>query len=138
MCYEQLADTTRQARAALAGQAAGLVPFRVVSGRPEVMLTRGGSATRPVPEDTPAAPPSGAPGGPADAPSRTEWVLDAITLAAGVFDTALGIVMLGEYALGRGLGVDQLVVKAYLSAPREIPGRPPVIDVRADAGALRD
>jgi hypothetical protein len=47
-------------------------------------------------------------------------------LAAGVFDTALGAVTLAERALGRGLGIDQLVVRAYLSGPHEIPGRPPV------------
>jgi PAS domain S-box-containing protein len=130
---------------------------------------------------------SGVPDGPTDAPSRTGWVLDAITmvggflcvalgltvmvawlaratavlrlgsqhpmsfntalavavtgvalvalvqrrpwaaLIAGVFDAALGILTLAEWALGRGLGIDQLIVRAYLGAPHEIPGRPPII-----------
>jgi signal transduction histidine kinase len=38
-------------------------------------------------------------------------------LTAGLFDVVLCVVTLAEYALGRGLGIDQLFVKAYLSAP---------------------
>ena len=33
---------------------------------------------------------------------------------------------LAEWALDRGLGIDQLVVRAYISAPGDIPGRPSV------------
>ena len=44
-------------------------------------------------------------------------------LAAGVFDVALGAVVLAEYASGRGLGIDQLVVKAYITGPHDVPGR---------------
>jgi PAS domain S-box-containing protein len=47
-------------------------------------------------------------------------------LAAGVFDAALGAVILAEYALGRSLGIDQLVVTAYISAPHVVPGRPAI------------
>ena len=47
-------------------------------------------------------------------------------LAAGVFDAVLGAMILAEYALGRSLGIDQLFVKAYLSAPHVVPGRPAV------------
>ena len=47
-------------------------------------------------------------------------------LAAGAFDTLLGTLTLAEWALGRGLGIDQLVVRAYISGPGNIPGRPPV------------
>src|SRR5580658_5392947 len=47
-------------------------------------------------------------------------------LAAGVFDAVLGAVILAEYALGRGLGIDQLFVTAYLSAPHVVPGRPAI------------
>ena len=138
---------------------------------------------RSAPEDARAAPPSGAPDGPADTPSRAERVLDVITMAggllcaaggltvmaawfaratavlllgsqspmtfntalalavtgvalvalasrrpraalvAGVFDTGLGVAILAEWALGRGLGIDQLVVNAYVSGPHDIPGR---------------
>ena len=45
-------------------------------------------------------------------------------LAAGVFDAVLGAMTLAEWALGHGLGIDQLVVRAYLSGPGDIPGRP--------------
>jgi PAS domain S-box-containing protein len=48
-------------------------------------------------------------------------------LVAGLFDAALGIVVLTEYTLGRSLGIDQLVVRAYLNTRPDIPGRPPVI-----------
>jgi PAS domain S-box-containing protein len=44
-------------------------------------------------------------------------------LAAGVFDLILSATVLAEHALGRGLGIDQLVVTAYLSGPHEAPGR---------------
>src|ERR1700733_2973887 len=47
-------------------------------------------------------------------------------LAAGVFDAVLGALILAEYALRRSLGIDQLFVKAYLSAPHVVPGRPAV------------
>jgi len=47
-------------------------------------------------------------------------------LVAGVFDAALGAVVLAEYALHRRLGVDQLVVKAYISGRNDIPGRPAI------------
>jgi signal transduction histidine kinase len=47
-------------------------------------------------------------------------------LVAGVFDAVLGVVILAEYALGRDLGIDQLVVKAYLGAPHVAPGRPAI------------
>jgi PAS domain S-box-containing protein len=43
--------------------------------------------------------------------------------AAGVFDVALGTVVLAEYAFGHGLGIDQLFVKAYISGPHDVPGR---------------
>jgi PAS domain S-box-containing protein len=45
-------------------------------------------------------------------------------LAAGVFDVVLGAVILAEYVLGRGLGIDQVFVKAYVSGPHVVPGRP--------------
>jgi signal transduction histidine kinase len=45
-------------------------------------------------------------------------------LVAGVFDAAVGLVILAEYALGRSLGIDQLVVKAYINGSASIPGRP--------------
>ena len=143
------------------------------------MLSRAVDEKRSVPEDARAAPSAG----PADPPSRTAWVLDAITmaggllcggigvtmmvawsvratavlrlggrnpmvfntalalavtgaalvalaarrpravLAAGVFDAALGLAVLAEYALGRGLGIDQLAVHAYISQPTQAPGR---------------
>lgn len=44
-------------------------------------------------------------------------------LVAGVFDAVLGTMVLTEYALGRNLGIDQLVVKAYLTGPHNVPGR---------------
>jgi signal transduction histidine kinase len=47
-------------------------------------------------------------------------------LVAGVFDAVLGAVILAEYALGRDLGIDQLFVKAYLSALHGAPGRPTI------------
>jgi PAS domain S-box-containing protein len=43
--------------------------------------------------------------------------------AAGVFDVLLGVMVLTEYALGRGLGIDQLFVKAYIAGPHDVPGR---------------
>ena len=147
------------------------------------MLTRGGDETIPAPAGASAAPPAGAPDGPAGPPSRTERVLDAVVmaggllcvaigltvmaawfaratailrlgsqnpmtfntalgvtvtgaalvavarrrpraaLAAGVFDVVLGAAVLAEWALGRGLGIDQLIVKAYITGPDDIPGR---------------
>ena len=47
-------------------------------------------------------------------------------LAAGLFDAVLGVVILAEYALHRGLGIDQLVVKAYIAPPHVVPGRPAI------------
>jgi PAS domain S-box-containing protein len=47
-------------------------------------------------------------------------------LAAGVFDAILGTLILAEYVLHRGLGIDQLFVTAYLSAPHVVPGRPAI------------
>ena len=44
-------------------------------------------------------------------------------LVAGVFDVALGLAVLAEYALGRSLGVDQLILHPYLSQPYGAPGR---------------
>jgi PAS domain S-box-containing protein len=44
-------------------------------------------------------------------------------LAAGVFDTVLGVMVLAEYALHRSLGIDQLIVKAYIAPPHVVPGR---------------
>jgi len=44
-------------------------------------------------------------------------------LAAGVFDMALGLTVLAEYVFGRSLGIDQLIVKAYIAAPDVVPGR---------------
>jgi PAS domain S-box-containing protein len=44
-------------------------------------------------------------------------------LAAGAFDAALGAMVLAEYILGRGLGIDQLFVKAYITGPHDVPGR---------------
>ncbi len=59
---------------------------------------------------------------------------------AGLFDVALAIVVLAEYVLGRGLGIDQLVARDYLSTRPDIPGRPPVITavclILAGAGLL--
>jgi PAS domain S-box-containing protein len=61
-------------------------------------------------------------------------------LAAGVFDVVLGAAVLAEYALGRSLGIDQLVVKAYISGPGQLPGRPAINTavclVTAGAGLL--
>ena len=145
-----------------------------------------GDETPPAPAGAAAARPAGPPDGPAGPPSRTERVLDAITMAggllcvaegltvmaawfgratavlflgsqrpvmfnaalamavtgvalvalargrpraalvAGAFDAALGTVILAEWALGRSLGIDQLVIKAYISGPYDVPGRPPV------------
>jgi PAS domain S-box-containing protein len=53
---------------------------------------------------------------------RRPWVL----LAAGAFDAILGALVLAEYALGRGFGIDQLVVNAYFVGPHDVPGRPAV------------
>jgi hypothetical protein len=44
-------------------------------------------------------------------------------LVAGALDAALGLLVLAEYALGRGLGVDQLVFKAQINGAVSIPGR---------------
>jgi PAS domain S-box-containing protein len=44
-------------------------------------------------------------------------------MAAGVFDVLLGAAVLAEYVLGRGLGIDQLVVTDYISGPHHPPGR---------------
>ncbi len=46
-----------------------------------------------------------------------------VVRAGAVFDAALGAVTLAEYALGRSLGIDQLIVKAYVSGPHDVPGR---------------
>jgi PAS domain S-box-containing protein len=46
-----------------------------------------------------------------------------VALAAGVFDAALGLAVLAEYALDRSLGIDQLIVKAYIAPPDVVPGR---------------
>jgi PAS domain S-box-containing protein len=46
-----------------------------------------------------------------------------VTWAAGGFDVVLGALVLAEYALGRDLGIDQLVVRAYISGPDGHPGR---------------
>ncbi len=54
--------------------------------------------------------------------ARRPWA----ALVAGVFDTALGLAVLAEYMLGRSLGIDQLIVKAYVSGPFNVPGRPAV------------
>ena len=54
--------------------------------------------------------------------ARRPWA----ALVAGVFDMALGLAVLAEYLLGRGLGIDQLIVKAYVSGPASVPGRPAV------------
>jgi PAS domain S-box-containing protein len=43
--------------------------------------------------------------------------------AAGVFDVLLGATVLAEYALGRGLGIDQLFVHDYIGKPHHPPGR---------------
>jgi PAS domain S-box-containing protein len=48
-----------------------------------------------------------------------------VALAAGVFDVALGLAVLAEYVLGRNLGIDQLIVKAYITPPNAVPGRSP-------------
>src|ERR1700733_11986523 len=44
-------------------------------------------------------------------------------LAAGGFDVALGVTVLAKYALGRSLGIDQLILHPYLSEPHGAPGR---------------
>jgi PAS domain S-box-containing protein len=44
-------------------------------------------------------------------------------LAAGMFDVVLGAAVLAEYALGRSLGIDQLILHPYLSEPHGVPGR---------------
>lgn len=44
-------------------------------------------------------------------------------LVAGVFDVVLTTIVLAEYAAGRDLGIDQLVVRAYGSGPGDTPGR---------------
>ena len=52
--------------------------------------------------------------------ARRPWA----ALVAGVLDMALGLAVLTEYMLGRGLGIDQLIVKPYFSGPGSVPGRP--------------
>jgi PAS domain S-box-containing protein len=47
-------------------------------------------------------------------------------LTAGAFGAVLGTMTLAEWALGRGLGIDQLVVRAYIRGPGSPPGRPSV------------
>jgi PAS domain S-box-containing protein len=44
-------------------------------------------------------------------------------LAAGAFDLALGLAVLAEYVFGTNLGIDQLIVKAYIAPPHVVPGR---------------
>jgi PAS domain S-box-containing protein len=44
-------------------------------------------------------------------------------IAAGVVDLVIGALSLAEYALGRSFGIDQLVVRAYIVAPHNAPGR---------------
>jgi PAS domain S-box-containing protein len=44
-------------------------------------------------------------------------------LVAGVFDAVLGVLILAEDALGHGLGIDQLFVKAYITGANDVPGR---------------
>jgi PAS domain S-box-containing protein len=44
-------------------------------------------------------------------------------LAAGLFDTVLGAMVLAEYALDRSFGIDQLLAKAYIAGPHDAPGR---------------
>jgi PAS domain S-box-containing protein len=46
-----------------------------------------------------------------------------VALAAGLFDTVLGVMVLAEYVLNRSLGIDQLIVKAYIAPPHVVPGR---------------
>jgi len=46
-----------------------------------------------------------------------------VALAAGAFDVVLGLAVLAEYALDRSLGIDQLIVKAYIAPPHVVPGR---------------
>jgi PAS domain S-box-containing protein len=43
-------------------------------------------------------------------------------LVAGVFNAALGVIVLAEYRLGRSLGIDQLFVRAYVATPHKVPG----------------
>jgi hypothetical protein len=54
--------------------------------------------------------------------ARRPWPWAA--LVAGVLDTTLGLAVLAEYILGRSLGIDQLIVKPYVSGPLNVPGRP--------------
>jgi PAS domain S-box-containing protein len=44
-------------------------------------------------------------------------------LAAGVFDVLLGVTVLAEYVISRGLGIDQLFVRADVNPPGHPPGR---------------
>jgi PAS domain-containing protein len=53
------------------------------------------------------------------------WWPRAVQIA-GVFDAVLFAVILAEYASGHGLGVDQLIAKAYIVGPHDVPGRPAV------------
>jgi PAS domain S-box-containing protein len=48
------------------------------------------------------------------------------TLAAGVFNAVLGLAILAEYILNRSLGIDQLLAKAYIVGPHDVPGRPAI------------
>jgi PAS domain S-box-containing protein len=47
-------------------------------------------------------------------------------LAAALFDAALGLAIIAEYAFNRSFGIDQLVAKAYLVGPHDVPGRPAI------------
>ena len=51
----------------------------------------------------------------------SRWPRAVLTVA--VLDAALGAVTLAEYALGRGLGIDQLIAADYLRVPDLVPGR---------------
>ena len=44
-------------------------------------------------------------------------------LVAGLFDAVMGLTVLAEYFFHRSLGIDQLIVKAYIAPPDVIPGR---------------
>ena len=49
----------------------------------------------------------------------------ATILVAAVFDTVLGLLSLAEDVFGHSLGIDQLLVRAYISGPGGHPGRMP-------------
>jgi PAS domain S-box-containing protein len=46
-----------------------------------------------------------------------------LALAAGAFDVILGLAVLAEYVFDRNLGIDQLIVKAYIAPAHVVPGR---------------